>query len=384
MANVLLIGCAVIGLWWAGLTLAVRRAMRRIEFLRPVPQPPVIPDSPDGPVLSVVVPARNEAGAIEPALRSLLAQRGLDFEVILVNDHSTDATGEIGERLARENARLRVLHDPKLPEGWLGKLNAMHQGAKLARGEFILFCDADIVFRPGCLALALAAARAHGYDFLSLLPLLTFESVFENALAPVMFTAVPMFSKRGINDPDSPDAIGAGAFLMVRREVYRKLGGHEPIRREIVDDMMFARMVKRAGFRTGVRQAPELLTCRMYISNRHAFWGVEKNVLEGVEGKPWAPVVMFPVLLALLWLGCGTLITGLVTGDVRLIAAGGLLYGAQTLSFLAIRNFCRFRLFKLPLFPLGGISIGACLFKALYYRLRGGRVIWRDRVVKLG
>lgn len=387
MQTFLLWLCGGVGLFGLLLTTVVYVALRRIERLGPEDVPSGGANrgespEPERPELSVIVPARNEAASLEPALVSLLGQEGVDFEVILVNDHSTDATGKIADRMARSYRRLRVLHDPELPPGWLGKVNAMQQGAELARAGTLLFSDADIFFRPGCLAAALSAMRRNRYDFFSLLPELSFVTVFENALAPVFFLAVPVFAGARLDDPDSPDAVAAGAFLMIRRETYEAIGRHEALRQTAVDDINLARRVKRSGHRVGLRLAPELLACRMYGSNRQAFWAVEKNILESIEGRPWAPYVMVPGLAVTAWTGPVTAAAGLATADVRLIAAGLGLHLFQSMSFLVTRGFYRWRPLRLLLFPLGVISVTACTLKATYHRLRGS-VTWRGRVVKL-
>lgn len=386
MQDVLLILCGCVALFGVLLTVVVAVALRKIERLGPEDAPAGsesrAAEDGDRPELSVVIPARNEAAALEPALLSLLEQEGVDFEVILVNDHSTDATGKIADRLARTYKRLRVLHDPELPPGWMGKVNAMQQGSELARADVLLFSDADIFFKPGCLAAALEQMRRHQYDFFSLLPELSFVTVFENALAPVFFLAVPIFAGAKLDDPKSPDAVGAGAFLMIRRETYEAIGRHEKLRATAVDDINLARLVKRSGHRVGLRLAPRLLTCRMYLSNRQAFWAVEKNIMESVEGKPWAPYVLLPGLAVTAWAGPVTAAGGVITMDPKLIAAGLGLHVFQSMSFLVTRGFYRFRPLKLLLFPLGTISVTACTLKATYHRMRGG-VTWRGRVVKL-
>lgn len=381
MATPLLILCGCIGLFWTALTAFVLYSLGQIRNLHP---PALITNGTRSfPRLSVIIPARNEAATLEPAMRSLLSQEGVNFEVILVNDHSTDATGAIADRIAAENPRLRVLHNPELPPGWLGKVNAMQKGSELATGDVLLFSDADIHFRPGCLAAALGELQASDYDFLSLLPELIFVTVMENALAPIFFLAVPAFAGARLDDPESPDAVGAGAFLMIRRETYNAVGRHEQLRKSAVDDVQLARLVKRSRHRVGVRLAPELVSCRMYLSNRQAFWAIEKNIMESVEGKPWAPLVLLPGLTLAAWSAPVTALVGLVTRDPLLFAAGLILHTYQSMSFQLTRRFFRFQALKLFLYPLGVFSVAACTFKAIYHRLRGGGVIWRGRVVKL-
>ncbi len=380
--------CAGVGGVALLLTLVVWVSLRKIQRLGPDAVPQERPrhslsdDAATGPELSIIIPARNEEAALEPALLSILEQEGVDFEVILINDHSTDNTGRIADRLARTYKRLRVIHDPELPPGWLGKVNAMQTGAAEARAQTLLFTDADIFFRTGCLAASLAEMRKYDYDFFSLLPELSFITVFENALAPVFFLAVPMFAGARLDDPTSPDAVGAGAFLMIRRETYNAIGRHEKLRLSSVDDINLARLVKRSGHRVGLRLAPRLLACRMYLSNRQAFWAVEKNIMDSVEGKPWAPYLLLPGIVVYAWTAPVTAVFGLAMLDPKLIAAGVGLHVFQSMSFLVTRGFYRFKPMKLFLYPLGTISLAACIARATMHRIKGG-VVWRGRVVKL-
>src|SRR4051794_32863197 len=186
------------------------------------------------PALSIVVPALNEAETVEPALRSLLALDYPRLEIIAVNDRSTDATGEILDRLAAEDARLRVVHVTDLPEGWLGKNHALHVGSAAASGEWLLFADADVVYAPDALRRAMALALARGSDHLVALPRILVEGFWEKTF--VGFFMV-MFSfrfrtwqaawRRGYG------YVGVGAFNMVRAAVYRALGGHAALRMEV-------------------------------------------------------------------------------------------------------------------------------------------------------
>src|SRR5207302_696797 len=134
--------------------------------------------------VTVIVPARNEEQDLAAALESMLQQTGVSLEVIVVDDHSTDGTGMIADAAARADRRVQVLHQPPLPPGWLGKQSAMHQAAARASGEYLLFTDADIVYQPACLALALAEMEQHQLDLLSLLPLIRCGSLWENVVTP--------------------------------------------------------------------------------------------------------------------------------------------------------------------------------------------------------
>lgn len=204
------------------------------------------------PKVTIVVPARNEAATIEPALRSL---RNLDYpnyEVVAVNDRSEDATGEIMTRVAQEpgTAPLKVISIDDLPSGWLGKTHAMWRGAQEGSGDWILFTDADVVFRPDALRRAIACAEAKSADHFVLFPTMLTYSPGERMMLAV-FQALVFFGHRPwkVPDPKARDHIGIGAFNMVRRSVYEQIGTYERMKLAVVDDMQLGSRVKKLGFR---------------------------------------------------------------------------------------------------------------------------------------
>ena len=243
--------------------------------------------------VSVIMPARDEEQDIGRAIESILAQQDVTLEIIVVNDHSTDRTGAIADAAAAADGRITVIHNPSLPPGWLGKCNAMQQAAEIATGDVLLFTDGDIVHQQSCMATALAELDRRDLDFLSLFPRMDSISLWENIVVPSFIGGVALLAPPGIEDPRSSEALGAGAFLMVRAAVFRAIGGFESIRGEMADDRALARLVKSKGYRVGLRFAPELLHVRLYKGNRHAFWAMTKNVLIAIEGRLWlAPAVM--------------------------------------------------------------------------------------------
>jgi len=190
--------------------------------------------------LAVIIPARDEEQDLAQTLRSVLRQEDVELEVIVVNDHSTDRTGSIADMAAYADPRVRVIHDPDLSPGWLGKCNAMQKGASLSSADVLLFMDADITHHPRCFVTALAEMERHDLDFLSLFPRMRFVSLWENAILPSLIGAIALLATPGIEDPNSPDALAAGAFLMVKSRVFHALGGFETIKHEMLDDVSLA------------------------------------------------------------------------------------------------------------------------------------------------
>jgi len=201
--------------------------------------------------VSIVVPARNEAEHIEPALRSLLALDYPDYEVIAVNDRSTDATGEIMRRVAADSSdRLRVIEISELPPGWMGKTHAMWRAAQQASGEWILFTDADVIFRPDALRRAVAYADAEQADHLVLFPTHVLKTFGERMMIG-FFQALFIFGHRPwkVADPKTKDHMGIGAFNLVRRSVYEAVGTYQALRLQVIDDMKLGEIIKLRGYR---------------------------------------------------------------------------------------------------------------------------------------
>jgi glycosyltransferase involved in cell wall biosynthesis len=333
--------------------------------------------------VSVIVPARNEAADLGPALESVLWQHNVELEVIVINDHSSDETGAIAEAVAQRDPRVRVLHDPELRPGWLGKASAMQHGVALATSEILLFTDADIIFGPHCFAAAMIELERRQLDFLSLFPRIDCVSIWENINLPCLVGGFAMFATPAIEDPRSSDALAAGAFLLIRAAAFQAIGGFEPIKGAMLDDVELARLVKRNGRSVGFYLAPDLLEVQLYKDNHHAFWGMTKNVLTGLNGRLW--LAPFVVLLPLLVFGVPlySVVSGIVRGDLVLAIAGAGTYALQYATFWMGRKLFRFHPAKALLFPLCAISVICCMGRALYLYTVQGAVQWRGRTVRV-
>ncbi|MBV9670936.1 MAG: glycosyltransferase [Acidobacteriales bacterium] len=231
------------------------------------------------PTLSVVVPARNEEEKIESCLRSLVRSLYPRLRVIAVDDRSTDATGAIMDRLKLEfPTRLSVTHVSELPEGWLGKTHAMWLGAQTTDTEYILFTDGDVVFAPKALARALAYMKAIEADHLVLFPTLTLRTFGETMMVS-LFQTLFIFEHRAWKaaDPKSKDHIGVGAFNLVRRDAYQKIGTYEALRLAILDDMKLGQRVKQAGLKQRVAYGRDLVRVRWAEGALGVIRGLTKN-----------------------------------------------------------------------------------------------------------
>ena len=249
--------------WIAGTILAVIWISRVLDaawgmpkvadISRPEWDPKPRPEAPAQPRVSIIVPARNEQEHIAESLVRLLHLDYDNYEVIVVNDRSSDSTGErITEVAARPEAgrRLRVVHVTELPNGWLGKVHAMWRGANEASGQWLLFTDADVLFRPDSLSRAMFYVHCEQADHLVLLPRLVMQSPGERT-AVAFFQTLFVFGHRPwkVADPKAKDHMGVGAFNLIRRPVYEALGTFEILRLEVLDDMKLGKLVKDGGYR---------------------------------------------------------------------------------------------------------------------------------------
>ncbi len=227
------------------------------------------------PIVSVVIPARNEEACLETCLKSLLDQTGIPFEIIVVDDGSTDGT----RRIAESFGAVRVMAAPPLPDGWCGKSNALAFGARHARGDWFLFTDADTYHKPRSLARAVSEAERHGVDLLSYSPEQVVKGFWERAIMPVVFAELAAtFKPREVSDPRSPVAAANGQYLLVRRHAYELIGGHASVAYTLLEDVDLARSIKEAGGRLSFRYGGEAVKTRMYRSFKQLREGWTKNL----------------------------------------------------------------------------------------------------------
>ena len=229
------------------------------------------------PTVSVIVPARNEEACLDPCLRSLVAQTGVTFEIIVVDDHSTDRTRDIARSFA--DPPVRVVEARPLPAGWTGKNNAVTAGSQAAHGEWLLFTDADTIHQPGSLVRSLAEAKRQGAAMLSYSPEQVVESFWEKAVMPVIFAELAAtFRPSQVSDPNSPAAAANGQYILITREAYDAVSGHAAISASLLEDVALARAVKRSGRKIFFRYGRDAVRTRMYRSFAQLREGWTKNL----------------------------------------------------------------------------------------------------------
>ena len=353
----------------------VLRGWHRLRQLRD--QPPMLPANP--PKVSIIVAARDEERAIEAAARSLIAIDYPALELIVVDDRSSDRTGEILDRLHAEHPRLDVVHVRDLPPGWIGKNHALHLGSQKASGEYLLFTDADVVYEPSALTRAVAFCAAKRLDHLTIVPEVPTKSLFVqfNMLGGV----VGLFA---LNRPWRAEAtgqhgLGVGAFNLVRRDAYAAAGGHAALAMQVLDDIELGRMMGKEGRRQDLLLAQGLIHVEMYSTALEMVRGIQKNVFTFLEYSAWyllaATLLMFTTHV---WPWLGLLVTHGATFWLNVVSAA---IATAFYAYLVPRfGFSRWCLVYLPL--AGIVSLALYWQIAIRTWIQRG-VIWRGTFYSL-
>jgi hypothetical protein len=363
VGNVLL---GLVALAWAAVALRGLLALLALRRLPPLPAGS-IPSR-----VSVVIAARDEQARIETTVRRLLAQQGVELEVIVVDDRSRDDTGAIGRRVAAEDARLHLVRVDTVPAEWLGKCHACQAGGEQAKGDWLLFTDADTWLRPDVVARAVAAAQAAGVAHVSMIPHVG-GSTFPGKVCQLVFRIAFAIRAAAANRDRAGAYFGIGSFNLVRADAYRAMGGHEPLRLEIVDDMKLGLLLRRAGGRTRAFLGGEDVENDWCASARGMVRDLAKNHFAMTGYRP-ARVVLAAVFFLLLW---GGAVAGPWTGAVTGIAAGLSLLALAVPGCLAARM-QRWPLAAGLLVPVGILIVPICLVHSMVVTLRQGGVRWRD------
>ena len=366
------VGCLVV------LTLINWRLMRRIERA-PAPR--------SHPRVSVLVPARNEEANIGECVRSLLAQDYPDFEVVVLDDRSTDRTAEILAGLQQDNAsdrRLRVITGQELPPGWLGKHWACHQLAEAVDGELLLFTDADTRHGPQSLRHGMAALQAERADMLTAFPHEIVVSWAEKLVVPVfpfsIFTFLPLIVAYNVRSPAFSAAIGQ--YMLFSRRAYRQIGGYAAIRSRPVDDVALAQQIKAHGLRWRLADATRDVRCRMYQNAAQVFEGFSKNLFAGFGYRLLPFVFVWTWLAIIFFLPLGVVLLGLAGAAIPpldlAIAGAGTAFALALWGLSHVRF--RFPLYLVPLYPVSMILALIIAGRSVALAVRG-QATWKGRTL---
>ena len=372
-----------LGAVWLSRLFAVGLNLHKIaEITRP--EYDAVPSDAAGrvPRISIVVPARNEAEHIEAALESLLQLDYPDYEVIAVDDRSDDDTGAILDRLQAQwrergealHHRLKVLHVTELPPGWLGKTHAMWQAGKQATGDWILFTDADVVFRNDTLRRAVVYAERERADHVVLFPTMVMKSAGERMMM-AFFQSQFVFAHRPwkVADPKSRDSMGVGAFNLIRRRVYEQIGTYQRLRLAVLDDMKLGELVKQEGHRQRCVFGRDLLKLRWVFGAMGMVRNLTKNFFAIFHyNTAFAVLAVCGILLVNLgpfvgvWLAQGWARAGSIAALATLVAIyGGMSRRSDISPFYVL------------LHPIGTVLFSYAVVRSVVLTLARGGVVWR-------
>lgn len=402
--------------WIAGVILALAWVSRIVEAALGMPSVADVsrPEWDRNPVgaagnslVSIIVPARNEEESIEQALHTLLTLDYDNYEVIAVNDRSTDRTGEIMERVAgslqsrklqRQNppvspengetsvghplvtSRLRVVHHRELPAGWLGKTHAMWTATNLATGEWLLFTDADVMFKPESLRRALAYAEAEKADHVVVFPRMIMKQPGEYMMI-AFFQTMFMFGHRPwkVADPKARDHMGVGAFNLVRRSVYDAVGTYERLRMEVVDDMKLGKVVKNAGFAQRNVFGADLISVRWAKGAMGVVDNLTKNFFAVLSFQWWRTLLS---ALALAFINLGPFLgLWLAHGWERVPYAMAL--GSMFLIYVGMSWRSGVPPYYFLLHPVSTVLFIYTLLRSMALTLWNGGIVWRGTKYRL-
>jgi chlorobactene glucosyltransferase len=341
---------------------------------RPVPAAPP-------PLVSVIVPARNEEDDLGACLDGLIAQTYPSLELLVVDGESTDGTREVAQ--ARE-PRVTLLGEPPLPEGWVGKNWACWTGAQRARGEFVLFTDADVRPSPDAVWTAVEWALNDRADLVTFATRIEMVGAWEKIVLPFYIQMVlTYFRTPRVNRPDSKAAMANGQFLLVRKSAYEETGGHQAIHDRVLEDVALAQLFRAAGKTLRVAWTPELVTTRMYRDPQEMYEGILKTV-SGVRFSAARQVAFALALVVFYLLPLTVLPVGLLTGSLWGTVFGAILWVALFGKHVAFNRAAKGSAVYGLLFPVAVGFYLALVLTSLGRGIRGRPIEWKGRYYRIG
>jgi chlorobactene glucosyltransferase len=348
-----------------------------------------VPVPSNTPLISICVPARNEEHNLRTCIEAILAQTYPNFELIVLDDRSTDATPAILKELSKD-PRLHILNGSNLPAGWAGKPYALHQASMIARGDWLCFVDADTFLAPEALASCYAQAMETNADLFTVMTFQITGTFWEKVVLPLVMTALSVgFSPRKVNDPLRRDAIANGQFIMIKHSVYDAIGGYEHIKDQIVEDKAIAEEVKKTGFRLVVADGRKLVSTRMYTSLTLMWEGWTKNIYLGLRDQPtllllgalgafllfvaafflplWPLLGLFWALHRGGWMALAIIAEALILWGVLIYVRAAVAHGMGISVWYALTT------------PLGAAVFTAMMLTSSWKVLSGRGVTWKGR-----
>jgi chlorobactene glucosyltransferase len=360
----------IVALVFQGLPLLLAVQMPRLD-------PPTAPSLPPAPeTVGVILAARNEEADIGPALDGLLAQRGVRVEIVVVDGGSTDGTREA---VLQRGPGVRLIEEPPLPAGWVGKNWACDVGYRASKADWVLFTDADLRYHPDAVATTLAWAETERADLATLAPHVEVRSFWEKVVLPFYVQLVlTYFRTPRVNVDSSHTAMANGQYTLVRRHAYDEVGGHAAVRGYVLEDVAIARRFRAARKRIRVAWAPELLTTRMYRNRTEMFEGLKKNVHD-TRFSAGRQAAFLVGLIGLFWIPLAVLPLGWWAGSLPLVALGAFVYVAWFAKHALFARAIGMSGWYGLLFPVAAAFYVALLLSSLADGLRGRPVTWKGR-----
>lgn len=372
---------AVLDLILAGLTFAY------FAFFRKVPAKSL--SDAELPFISVIVPARNEGSKIRRCIESLAKQNYPHFEVIAIDDRSTDDTGKIIQEIASRYDHVKAVSGQDAPPGWIGKCNALVHGVKEANGKWYLFTDADTCHTPESLRYSVSYALANNAELISFMPVQELGSFWEQAVMPILLGSFlcgdPMNT---INDKTNDRAYAYGQYILVRRDVYEAVGGHASVHDQILDDISFARVVKNHGYHIMAADGRLLYKVRMYTDLDSLWQGWTKNLFALIECQLLYLVLVISLINTAVigpFIQLGVIAWMILTGDSSGMVPFYTTVTAVELGLLyawyrrCAEHYLGVGLAQFFLLPLGSLTVSVLYLHSAYLVLSGTKVSWKGR-----
>ncbi|MCL2319593.1 MAG: glycosyltransferase [Treponema sp.] len=335
-----------------------------------------------GPLVSILIPMRNEEKNINKCLDSLRAQDYENYEILVIDDNSTDGTLAALNRIALEDTRVRVYQGMPLPGDWYGKPFALQQLAKNARGEFLILTDADTVHSPTSVSWMVTNMEASGADFISGYVGQKLKSFGEQITVPLMYFLTGFLLPLRLNRVTRHElfSFAVGQFIAIKRDVFEKIGGYSGVKKKTSEDMYLARYVKKQGFKTMFLDIGDQVQCRMYQGYRAALEGIGKNIFDFLKKNTLVVFLMAVAVIFFLFLPFPLLIHSLLSGGphTQSLLAVNILY---TLTWIALFLDRRIPWYRAFLWPLMFLNLVYMAFWSWYRTISGRGFLWKDRVV---
>jgi chlorobactene glucosyltransferase len=362
------------------LVIFTHRLWRNLRFLAWIRNQKPVTDR--VPLVSILVPARNESANITACVESLLQQSYANFQVIVLNDHSTDDTGSQLDQLALQYPNLSIIHsDIAPPSGWNGKSYACHRLAQKASGDWLLFTDADTIHSADSITLGMTQAAVLKVDFLSALPRQETKTWSERLMVSFIMDFLPLvgWDFQRIAQGKTKQIAANGQYLLVRAKTYQAVGGHAAIHEALVDDFALAYHCYRSGHRIALVDGAAMLTCRMYRTGREVWDGFSKNIVLSLSETATSPTPLWQLLL-FGWAYASVFVTPYILlflphGSFAILSILWL-WLLEALVFIMRRR----SIWQVPWVSLSALGVMLLSLNAIYRQGRGKSITWKDRL----